>query len=192
MAVQQAPGLWRTDLQQHDLSVDGHEVVQARVDLGPEAPLIKHTHPGEEIIYVFEGSLEYQVDGQPTRTYNAGDALTVPAGVVHAVRTSAAPTPPSSPPMSSRKASRSSRWPSERLQCHEKREPMGRGPVSGQGVPRARCPNEPSMLVAIPSSTDHERGEPWVHLRLDRLARRALDRPPRRQGFRRWSSRRPG
>ena len=63
-----------------------HEVVRARVDLGPEAPLIKHTHPGEEIIYVLEGSLEYQVDGQPTRTYNAGDALTVPAGVVHAVR----------------------------------------------------------------------------------------------------------
>ena len=57
-----------------------------RVNLGPEAPLIKHTHPGEEIIYVLEGSLEYQVDGQPTRTYNAGDALTVPAGVVHAVR----------------------------------------------------------------------------------------------------------
>jgi quercetin dioxygenase-like cupin family protein len=79
MAVQQAPGLWRTDLQQHDLSVDGHEVVQARVDLGPEAPLVKHTHPGEEIIYVLEGSLEYQV-------YNAGEALTVPAGVVHAVR----------------------------------------------------------------------------------------------------------
>ena len=62
------------------------EVVQARVDLGPEAPLVKHTHPGEEIIYVLEGSLEYQVEGQATRTYNAGEALTVPAGVVHAVR----------------------------------------------------------------------------------------------------------
>jgi quercetin dioxygenase-like cupin family protein len=84
--VQQAPGLWRTDLQQHDLSAPGREVVQARVDLGPEAPLVKHTHPGEEIIYVLEGSLEYQIDGQPTRTYNAGEALTVPAGVVHAVR----------------------------------------------------------------------------------------------------------
>jgi quercetin dioxygenase-like cupin family protein len=84
--VQQAPGLWRTDLQQHDLSVPGHEVVQARVDLGPEAPFVKHTHPGEEIIYILEGSLEYEVDGQPTRTYHAGEALTVPAGVVHAVR----------------------------------------------------------------------------------------------------------
>ena len=84
--VQQAPGRWRTDLQQQDLSVPGREVIQARVDPGPTAPLVKHTHPGEEIIYILEGSLEYQVDGQPTRTYNAGDALTVPAGVVHAVR----------------------------------------------------------------------------------------------------------
>ena len=84
--VQQAPGLWRTNLQQQDLSVPGREVVQQRVDIGPEAPAIKHTHPGEEIIYILEGSLEYQIEGQPTRTCNAGDALTVPAGAVHAVR----------------------------------------------------------------------------------------------------------
>ena len=85
-AVQQGPGLWRTDLQKQDLSVAGREMVQARVDIGPEAPLVKHTFPGEEIIYVLEGSLEYQVEGQPTKTFNAGEALTVPAGVVHAVR----------------------------------------------------------------------------------------------------------
>jgi quercetin dioxygenase-like cupin family protein len=79
-AVQQAPGLWRTELQQQDLSIPGREVVQQRVDIGPEAPAVKQTHPGEEIIYILEGSLEYQVEGQPTRTCNAGDALTVPAG----------------------------------------------------------------------------------------------------------------
>jgi quercetin dioxygenase-like cupin family protein len=62
-------------------------VVQARVDIGPEVPLVKHTHSGEEVIYyILEGSLEYQIDGQPPKTFNAGDALTVPAGVVHAVR----------------------------------------------------------------------------------------------------------
>jgi quercetin dioxygenase-like cupin family protein len=85
-AVQQAPGLWRTDLQRQDLSVPGREVVQSRVDIGPEAPLVKHTHPGEEIIYILEGSLEYQIEGQPPMTFSAGEALTVPAGVVHAVR----------------------------------------------------------------------------------------------------------
>jgi len=85
-AIQQAPGLWRTDLQRQDLSVPGREVIQSRVDIGPEAPLVKHTHPGEEIIYILEGSLEYQIESQPPKTFNAGEALTVPAGVVHAVR----------------------------------------------------------------------------------------------------------
>jgi quercetin dioxygenase-like cupin family protein len=84
--VQQAPGLWRTDLQQHDLSIPGREVIQNRVEIGPEAPLVKHKHPGEEIIYVLEGSLEYQLEGQPPETYHAGDALIVPVGTVHVVR----------------------------------------------------------------------------------------------------------
>jgi len=61
-------------------------VVQRRVEIGPEATPVKHTHRGGEISYVLEGSLEYQVEGQPTRTCNAGDALIVPAGMVHAVR----------------------------------------------------------------------------------------------------------
>jgi quercetin dioxygenase-like cupin family protein len=84
--VQQAPGLWRTDLQHHDLSVPGREVIQNRVEIGPEAPVVRHKHPGEEIIYVLEGTLEYEIDGEPPRTVNAGEALTVPAERVHAVR----------------------------------------------------------------------------------------------------------
>jgi quercetin dioxygenase-like cupin family protein len=83
--VQQAPGLTRTDLQQHDLSVPGREVIQNRVDIAPNAPPIRHWHPGEEIIYVLEGTLEYEIDGQPT-TVSAGEALMVPAEAVHAVR----------------------------------------------------------------------------------------------------------
>ena len=79
-AVKIAPGLWRTSLQRHDLSIPGREMIQSRVDIEPDSPPIRHTHPGEEIIYVLEGSLEYQIDGQPTKVYNAGEALTVPAG----------------------------------------------------------------------------------------------------------------
>jgi quercetin dioxygenase-like cupin family protein len=84
--VQQAPGIRRTDLQQHDLSIPGHEVIQNRVDLGPEAPAVRHRHPGEEIIYVLEGSLEYDIDGQEPRTFHAGEVLLVPRETVHAVR----------------------------------------------------------------------------------------------------------
>jgi quercetin dioxygenase-like cupin family protein len=62
---QQALGIERTDLQHHDLSIPGREVVQNCVDISPEAPAFEHTHPGEEIIYVLEGSLEYQVEDKP-------------------------------------------------------------------------------------------------------------------------------
>jgi quercetin dioxygenase-like cupin family protein len=85
-SVQQAPGLTRTDLQQHDLSVPGREVIQNRVDIAPEAPPIRHWHPGEEIIYVLEGTLEYEIDGQSPTRVSAGEALMVPAEAVHAVR----------------------------------------------------------------------------------------------------------
>jgi quercetin dioxygenase-like cupin family protein len=85
-AEQQAPGIRRTDLQQHDLSVPGREVIQNRVENGPEAPLFKHFHPGEEIIYVLEGELEYQIEGESPRRVKAGEALMVPAETVHAVK----------------------------------------------------------------------------------------------------------
>ena len=83
---QQVPGIRRTDLQQHDLGISGREVVQNRVDISPQAPAFRHKHPGEEIIYVLEGSLEYQLEGKPPTTLNSGEVFFVPAGTIHAVR----------------------------------------------------------------------------------------------------------
>ena len=64
----------------------GREAVQVRVDLAPGVAFGKHTHPGEEIIYVLEGSLEYQIEGKPPVTLKAGDVLFIPAGTVHSAR----------------------------------------------------------------------------------------------------------
>jgi quercetin dioxygenase-like cupin family protein len=86
VARAQQPGLTRTDLQRHDLSIPGREVIQARVELEPGYASPKHTHPGEEIIYVLEGSLEYQVEGKPPMTLKAGDVLFIPAGTIHAAK----------------------------------------------------------------------------------------------------------
>jgi quercetin dioxygenase-like cupin family protein len=83
---QQPPGIARTDLQKYDLSAPGREVIQNRVEISPEAPPFKHFHPGEEIVYVLKGTLEYQIEGEAPRTVNAGEALMVPAEAVHAVR----------------------------------------------------------------------------------------------------------
>ena len=85
-SAQQQPGFTRTDLQRHDLSVPGREVVQVRVDIAPGVASPRHTHPGEEIIYVLEGTLEYEVEGTPPVTLKAGDVLFVPAGAIHAAK----------------------------------------------------------------------------------------------------------
>ena len=45
-----------------------------------------HENPGEEIIYVLEGSLEYQIGDNAPVTVNAGGVLFVPAGAVHSAR----------------------------------------------------------------------------------------------------------
>jgi quercetin dioxygenase-like cupin family protein len=82
----QAPGITRTDLQQHDLSVSGREVVQVRVDFAPGVVAPRHSHPREEIVYAIEGLLEYRLEGQPPVTLKAGEVLFIPAGTVHEVK----------------------------------------------------------------------------------------------------------
>jgi quercetin dioxygenase-like cupin family protein len=84
-AQAQQAGIKRTDLQRHDLSAPGREVVQVRVDFAPGAAFPRHTHPGEEIVNVLEGTLEYEVDGKPV-TLKAGDVLFIPAGTIHAAK----------------------------------------------------------------------------------------------------------
>ena len=85
-ALAQTSGVTRADLQRHDLSTPGRETIQARIDIAPGALAPRHTHPGEEIIYVLAGSLQYQVGDAPWRTYNTGDVLFIPAGTIHAAR----------------------------------------------------------------------------------------------------------
>lgn len=85
-AKAQLQGLGRTDLQQHDLSIPGHEAVQVMVDFKPGVTAPKHSHPGEEIIYVTEGVLEYKLEGKPPVTLKAGDVLFIPYGVKHEVK----------------------------------------------------------------------------------------------------------
>jgi quercetin dioxygenase-like cupin family protein len=80
----QQPESRRTDLQRHDLSAPGREAIQVRVDFDPGYVSPKHTHPGEEIIYVLEGTLEYRVEGKDPVTLKAGEVLFIPAGTIHA------------------------------------------------------------------------------------------------------------
>ncbi len=79
-------GIRRADLLRNDLSALGREVVQVRVDFDPDEVFPKHSHPGEEIVYLIEGLLEYCIEGKPPVTLKAGDVLFIPAGAVHSVK----------------------------------------------------------------------------------------------------------
>lgn len=79
----QKSGVKRTDLQKHNLSIPGKEMVQARIDFDAHTSFGKHAHPGEEIIYVLEGALEYQIEDETPVTLKAGEVLFIPAGKFH-------------------------------------------------------------------------------------------------------------
>lgn len=85
-STNQQPGVKRTELQRYDLSTPGREVIQSRIDFEPGVAFGNHSHPGEEIIYVIEGTFEYKVEGKPAVTLKAGEVLFIPAGVVHAAK----------------------------------------------------------------------------------------------------------
>jgi quercetin dioxygenase-like cupin family protein len=79
-------GIKRTDLQTHDLSIPGREVVRQMVELQPGAVVARHTHPGEEVSVMLEGELVLEIAGKPSATLKAGQAFTVPMGAVHGVK----------------------------------------------------------------------------------------------------------
>jgi quercetin dioxygenase-like cupin family protein len=86
LALAQQPGVKRTELQRHDLSVPGREMVQVRVEVDPGVALPVHTHPGEEIVYILEGTWEYQIEGKAMMTLKAGDVAFVPPGTKHSAK----------------------------------------------------------------------------------------------------------
>lgn len=86
VALAQQLGVTRNDLQRHDLSTPGREAIQTIVSIAQGVTAPRHSHPGEEVIYVLEGVLEYQLDGQSPVTLKAGDVLFIPAGVIHSAK----------------------------------------------------------------------------------------------------------
>ena|SRR5215210_6696713 len=82
----QQPGIKRTDALRHDLGVPGREVIQVRVDFDAGVAFGRHSHPGPEVAYVLEGTLEYQFENERPVTLKAGQALFIPAGTIHAAK----------------------------------------------------------------------------------------------------------
>jgi quercetin dioxygenase-like cupin family protein len=85
-AAPAATGFKRTMVQQADLSAPGREVVQAIAEIQPGAESGRHTHPGEEVAYVLEGTVMLEVQGKPAVAKKAGEAFIIPPGTIHNAR----------------------------------------------------------------------------------------------------------
>ncbi len=86
MAWAQNSGITRTVVGKEDVSVANREAVVARVEIAPGGVAGWHTHPGDEISYVMEGSGIVLVAGQAPRQVSAGESFVIPAGVVHSAK----------------------------------------------------------------------------------------------------------
>ena len=79
------PGNEYVQLLRHDSSIPGREVIQLRVGLDSGAMTPRHKHPGDEIVRVLEGAVQYSLDGSPPLIVREGESFFIPTGVVHAV-----------------------------------------------------------------------------------------------------------
>ncbi len=82
-----ASPLKRTVLQTKALAtVPGHDgiTVLAELAVGGTAP--RHTHPGEELVYVLDGTATFDMAGQPTISLRPGDAFFIPANTPHVAK----------------------------------------------------------------------------------------------------------
>jgi quercetin dioxygenase-like cupin family protein len=83
LIAQQQP-VTRTILQQKDLEgVAGREVIMYRAEAVPGGVAGRHYHPGPELVYVLEGALILEPDGQPPMTLKAGESAHMPAKHIH-------------------------------------------------------------------------------------------------------------
>lgn len=80
--VPPAPAL-QSLLRQSLAVAEGLEVIVSRVQVPPHTALPRHWHPGEEIGYVLEGEITLVMDGAEDTTQAAGEAVVIPARVVH-------------------------------------------------------------------------------------------------------------
>jgi quercetin dioxygenase-like cupin family protein len=78
-----APNAIRKLLIEHDLPIPGYVAGIASVEVPPGGREGRHTHPGPLYVYVQDGAITVETEGQPTRSYKAGDTFFIEGGKVH-------------------------------------------------------------------------------------------------------------
>jgi len=79
----QTPTVQRKVLLQQDYAVSGNQVLLVEATLPVGGREGKHTHPGTMVGYLLEGTMDLEVEGKPTQSLKAGDAVMVESGKLH-------------------------------------------------------------------------------------------------------------
>ena len=79
----QGPEVVRKVLMQHDLPMAGWSEALVSVEIPVGGREGRHTHPGPLMVYIAEGAITLDYEGQPTKTYKVGDTFYVEAGKIH-------------------------------------------------------------------------------------------------------------
>ena len=79
----------RTVLQKSDVGSTGKEATLQIVEFPAGAAEVPHTHPGELVGYILEGSVDLMVEGKPMASLKEGDGFIIEGGKVHAAKNTA-------------------------------------------------------------------------------------------------------
>jgi quercetin dioxygenase-like cupin family protein len=88
------PALKRTELLRTDLTgMAGKEAHIWMAEISPGAATGSHRHPTPRFVYVVEGSVTLEIEGQAPRTYRAGEAFAEQPDVLHNFKNASATAP---------------------------------------------------------------------------------------------------
>jgi quercetin dioxygenase-like cupin family protein len=73
----------RTPIGKTEVPGSNYEVITAMVELQPGFKAGRHSHPGTVQAQVLEGEFMLALDGQPEKTFKAGQSLEVPDKAIH-------------------------------------------------------------------------------------------------------------
>src|SRR5437588_12333953 len=84
--AQQPEPIKRTVLQSGNFPGTGMATLLVLVEVIPNATVARHTHPGGEVGYVLDGSIEFTIGEQPSKTFKQGDSYLIPVSVPHVAK----------------------------------------------------------------------------------------------------------
>jgi len=89
----QQPPPKRTELLTNDLAgIAGKRATVYRAEVAPGGSSGKHRHPVDTFVYVLDGTLTWEQEGQGSRTLNAGEVVQeVPGGIYNVRNTGTSP-----------------------------------------------------------------------------------------------------